>query len=315
MLDGSFAVGSVTAGAGWRVNPWLAVGASLSYNYMRITIKRKLSIIAALTPEGQQPSGDAVLGQKGIGDITMDYTGVDHGVGWGASVLLTPLSWLSIGITYQGATDPRFDGDVSLTSRDTKTMQDIFLLLSYKMPERLRVEMPYPHTVGVGFSVAPSPRVEIGVDLRMWLYQVYELQKVTPIYDPAEPGNEPLTEEGLSQDKNYNMRWRGAGATLAGPGADGWRLIRQIADPRRDLHHGQPLAGQHQPGRRRALGRQRALARLPELHVLHLPRTQHRGQPDLTALQRQGLWCGLSACLRGAAHLLTPGLDRGCRVD
>jgi long-subunit fatty acid transport protein len=90
MLDGSFAVGSVTAGAGWRVTRWLAVGASLSYNYMRITIKRKLSIIAALTPAGQQPSGNAVLGQNGIGDITMDYTGVDHGVGWGASVLLTP---------------------------------------------------------------------------------------------------------------------------------------------------------------------------------------------------------------------------------
>ncbi|MBW2459154.1 MAG: outer membrane protein transport protein, partial [Deltaproteobacteria bacterium] len=194
-----------------------AVGASLSYNYMRITIKRKLSIIAALTPAGQQPSGNAVLGQNGIGDITMDYTGVDHGVGWGASVLLTPLRWLSIGITYLGATDPRFDGDVSLSSRDTKTMRDIFLLLSYKMPERLRVEMPYPHTVGVGLSVAPSSRVEIGVDLRMWLYQVYELQRVTPIYDPAEPGNEPLTEEGLSQDKNYGMSYEIAGGVLLRP--------------------------------------------------------------------------------------------------
>jgi long-subunit fatty acid transport protein len=217
MLEGLFGVGSATFGAGWRVTPWLSVGANVSYNYMRIRLKRKLSVIAALTPPGEQPSGTAVLGQRGIGDITIDYTGVDHGAGWGVGVLLTPLPWLAIGLNYLGATDPRFDGPVSVTSRDTKTMEDVFKLLQYKIPKRLRVEMAYPQAVGAGISVAPTPRVEIGVDVRLWLYQLYDEQKITPVYDPDEPGQEPLTEENLSSEKRYHMSWEVAGGVLVRP--------------------------------------------------------------------------------------------------
>ena len=217
MMAGHFAVGSATFGVGWRLTRWLSVGANVSYNYMQIRLKRKFSVIAALTPVGQQPSGEALLGQQGIGDITIDYTGVDHGAGGGVGVLITPLPWLAIGLNYLIATDPRFDGDVSVTSRDTKTMEDIFKLLQYKIPKRLRVEMAYPQAVGFGISVAPTPRVEIGVDVRLWLYQLYEEQKVTPVYDPDEPGKEPFTEEALSSDKRYNMSWEVAGGVLVRP--------------------------------------------------------------------------------------------------
>jgi long-subunit fatty acid transport protein len=217
MVEGHFAVGSATLGAGWRISRWLAVGASASYNFMRIAIKRRFSIAAALTPEGEPPTIEAQLGQEMIGDITMDYAGTDHGVGWGCGLLLTPLEWLNVGFNYQGATSAKFEGSVSLSARDTQMLQNGFEIMGYKMPKRLIVQMPVPHSVQAGLGFKPSSWLEIGVDLRMWMFQVYEQQKVTPIYDPNDPDDEPMTEDDLSQDKNYGMSYEVAAGFLVRP--------------------------------------------------------------------------------------------------
>jgi len=217
MIDGMFMVGTATAGVGWRVDRVLAIGASASVNYMRLATRRKISVIDALTPEGEIPSQTAVLGQGLLGDITLDYAGQDWGGSGGASLLLTPSRWFAFGFNYMGSSSANFQGDVKLTSNDTATLERMFYALKYKMPKTLAVAMAIPHTLQWGINVSPWPWLEWGFDVRTWFYQFYRRQAVIPGYDPNEAGAEPLTAKDLSSEKNYRLSYEVATGVLVRP--------------------------------------------------------------------------------------------------
>jgi long-subunit fatty acid transport protein len=212
VTSGLFLMAAATGGVGWRINKYLSVGANVSYNYMRLSYGQKFSTIDALTPIGQAPSDMTRLAQILLGDLQVDYTGTDSGVGWTLGAIASPTDWLSLAFVYAGWTTPHFDGPVTIIGLDTaqQTPEEVTALagkFGYKLPTRLIVQMPIPPTVQWGVNLKPRDWIEVGLDARLWLYHLFDQQKITPIYEPG-PGTEPLTEAGLSKPKHYSDSWQ-----------------------------------------------------------------------------------------------------------
>ncbi len=226
VTEGLFIVGAATAGVGWRLNERLSLGASVSYNYARLGYAQKLALADALTDPGAEVDAIAYAAQYAYGDLEMEYVGVDHGVGWGAGALITLLPGWTVGLGYQGATAPRFEGDVTIRSlgsrlsgepgRGPDDLRSEFAKLGYKLPNELQVDMPIPPTLTAGTSVHPTSWLELGLDVRLWLYSIYDKQAIRPIYAAGE-GKEPMTEESLSHDKDYSNSYEVALGVLVRP--------------------------------------------------------------------------------------------------
>lgn len=222
-IGGMFLVSAATVGGGFRINRFVSVGASVSYHYMVLTMAQKLSMVDLLTPAGEEPQAIATLAQLALGDLRLDYSGTDHGMGWGVSLLLTPLPWLRIGLGYSGATAAHFEGDVELTPLGIKgvdprgSLRKITASLGYKLPRRLLIEMAIPPALMAGINLALGPRLEVGVDLRVWPYNLYDRQTITPVYDPGETGSEPITEQSLSRKKNYLLSYQLSAGVMGRP--------------------------------------------------------------------------------------------------
>jgi long-chain fatty acid transport protein len=208
-IEGYFVVLSTIVGAGWRINDKISVGANVMYNYMRLSYAQRYSMADAL--RGRDNSGNAALADAAqliLGDLRLDYTGVDHGFGWTLSLLYSPTSWLSIGAAYNDATDARFEGDVELSSylQSKEGLDTVVKAFHYRLPTGLIVEMPIPPFISFGVNLHASRYFEVGADVRLWLYQVYKQQVLEPIYD-TEEGEAPFTKENLTRDKDYGLSY------------------------------------------------------------------------------------------------------------
>ncbi len=228
-IEGYFVTASAILGAAYRVNGWLAVGAGLSYNYMQLKYAQKFSTLDLIA------SFDASLAKQyealkkasskfDLKDIRLDYTGVDHGVGWNIGVLLSPSKRLHFGLSYNGATEARFEGDLEVASTNPdiedlrKTIADISAIAGgYKLPTGLVVVMPIPHSVQAGVNVFITDWLEIGFDVRLWLYNVYERQDLDPVYDDTEKGKPMLDEDDLDKEKSYGVSYEVALGMVARP--------------------------------------------------------------------------------------------------
>ena len=225
LIGGYFLVLSATAGVGWKAHPKLSFGASIYYNHMRISLAQKLSLMGAI-PMDKASSAEIALikfAQKSLGDLRMDYDGVDHGVGWAMGLLAQPLKGFRIGLAYTGAKNAYFEGPVSFTAQSEAAKKNPSALTTalnvagYKLPKALEIEIPIPHAVQGGLNVQLSPHLEVGFDVRVWLYNLIERQALVPVYDPNEKGKEPLTEEGLSRNKDYNISYQVCGGLMFRP--------------------------------------------------------------------------------------------------
>ena len=225
LIGGHFLVLSATAGVAWQAHPKIAIGGSLSYNHMRISLAQKMSLVDALTPKGARPNLSAIPQQflDAIGDLRMDYDGVDHGMGWALGILVQPIKGFRIGLAYTGAMQAYFEGPVSFTGTNERAQNDPSILKSamvlaqYKLPKELGIELPIPHNIQGGINIQLSPHLEVGFDVRLWLYNLIEKQALVPIYDESEPGKMPLTEESLSRDKDFNISYQVGGGLMFRP--------------------------------------------------------------------------------------------------
>jgi long-subunit fatty acid transport protein len=222
IIGGMFITGAATLGVGWRLNRYISLGADLSYNLMWLTMSQKYSMVAALTPPGEEPSGLALAAQELIGDIRLQYSGVDHGAGWGFGAILSPWPWLRLGLRYTGATPARFEGPARFRAygedvQDPQMFYAVVRSVGYKLPRRLLLEMPIPHSVQAGFNVEIGRRLELGMDFRFWFYNAYKKQRIKPIYDPEDEGEEPFTEADLTRDKRYGLGYQVTGGAMVRP--------------------------------------------------------------------------------------------------
>ena len=222
VIGGMFLVGTATVGAGWRINRYLAVGASFSYNYMALSMAQRLSLANSLTPAGKDPGQElGGIVQDMIGDLKMDFDGRDHGLGWGLSVLVSPLPWLNLGLAYSGSSTSYLEGEVHFTAynetvEDEAALRQMAGKVGYKLPERMIIVQGLPHSLSFGVSAAMGARVELGLDVRLWLYNLLRRQILQPIYGDG-PGKEPLTKDSLSRDKNFDLSYQVVAGVLVRP--------------------------------------------------------------------------------------------------
>lgn len=207
-ISGNFAMGTATFGASWRINDKIAVGGTLSYNLMRMAFTRRMSLISTLTDLVSVPGLEAETAQLLLGDITVDFTGIDHGMSWGLGLKITPLPWLILGFNYSGSTPAQYDGGVSFSAQRNPSQLPVLLdTAGVKLPTALKIKIEIPHSLGVGFTVIPHRQVEISVDARFWLYQLLDDLKVTPVYDAKQPGREVIDAASLTQTNFYDLSY------------------------------------------------------------------------------------------------------------
>ncbi|MBI5502558.1 MAG: outer membrane protein transport protein [Deltaproteobacteria bacterium] len=220
MTEGYFAVLATTAAVGWRVSERLALGFNVSYEYMRLSLGRRLSFVDALTEPGDAPSSVARAVQRTFGDALFEFTGQDHGAAWTVSVLWTPVPPISAALTLGFSSPAKLAGPLVLRpTREGVDSFDELAALGVDLPSGLVVEMPIPPAIGVGLRVVPVPWMELGLDARFWLYQLYGEQRVTPVYPPGSTGVRPLSAESLSQPKDDDVSFEIAlGALFRPPG-------------------------------------------------------------------------------------------------
>ena len=234
-ISGYFAVISTTLGAGWKVNRHLSLGASVSYNYMRLAYAQRISLADMLRGKSPTDQDKAIAdaAQALIGDLRIDYTGVDHGAGWNLGALVRPTDWLAFGFSYNGATSARFVGGLSFQAVGDPSLdvRGLAAGLDRKLPRRLAVEMPIPHSIQAGMNLRPAAWAEIGFDARFWLYNLYTRQVIDPMYDPAEPGQPVLTTEDMSRDKHYGLSYELALGALfrPWPAQPGFKVMTGVA--------------------------------------------------------------------------------------
>jgi len=221
IVEGVFVMGTASVGFGWRINEHISIGADFSYNYMYASMALKFSLVDVLTPQGEEPAFTSRIAQDVLGDIRMDFTGSDHGYGWGVGAIVSPLDWLHIGLRYTVSSNARPEGDVSCTATreglDANAFEQSVTTLGYILPERLMIEMPIPQSLQIGLLFDITWRVEISVDFRYWFYSLYEQQRLIPIYAPGAVGEEPFSEESLTRDKGYTDSFQLTGGLLLRP--------------------------------------------------------------------------------------------------
>jgi long-subunit fatty acid transport protein len=225
MTEGYFLVLATTLGIGWRLSDHVSLGFNLSYNYVRMSFAQRMSFANALTPPGQRPDALASAVQKTFGDALLEYTGEDHGAGWTASALVRPTKWLSLAVVFGASSPARLSGPLSL--RPTRPGVDSFEdleALNVVLPTGLEVDMPIPPYLGFGLNAAPLRWLSIGLDCRFWFYQVYDVQRIRPVYPRDAAGIQPITEASLSRRKNNNLTYEIALGFLFRPLADADRL-------------------------------------------------------------------------------------------
>ena len=227
-ITGYFVTASAILGAGWRVNRYLSVGASLSYNYMQLKYAQKFSDLDLIAAYDQTLLGAYQILKKNpaldLKDIRLDYTGSDHGVGWNIGLLVSPCERLHFGLSYNGATAARFEGDLEVSSTNP-TIEDLRKTIAiisstagtFKLPTGLVVEMPIPHSVQAGVNVFVLSWLEVGFDFRLWLYNVYDKQNLDPVYDEAEAGKPMIDDDDLDKEKSYGVSYEVALGVVARP--------------------------------------------------------------------------------------------------
>lgn len=182
---------------------------------------QKFSLADVLSPPGEDPTMVARVAQDVLGDIRMDFTGTDHGIGWGVGAIVSPLDWLHIGLRYTVSSNAMIEGDVSFRALgegvEPGDFEETLRTVGYRLPQRLMVEMAIPQSLQMGLLFDIGERVELSADFRYWFYSLYQRQRIVPIYHPDDVGQEPFNEASLTRDKSYTDSFQITGGVLVRP--------------------------------------------------------------------------------------------------
>lgn len=145
----------------YRVRPELAFGAGLGVMNIRVKGKREVYPIV----DGSDVSN--LIGSHPM----LELEGSAWAPTWNAGVLATPAPWLTLGASVTGRVDATMHGPLTLTYGDDAIEPGSQLHGTQHTKQML------PWTFLAGGNADVSRHVEIGAELRYWLYRQYDEQR------------------------------------------------------------------------------------------------------------------------------------------
>jgi long-chain fatty acid transport protein len=171
----------------YKVRPELSVGAG--FGIMNLRLKGKRLVYPILM-------GTDARGLVGSNPL-LELEGTGWAPTWNAGVLVTPHPRVTIGASIIGRVDATIEGPLTLTYGDDAPEPNGVLHGSQKTKQLL------PWTFMAGVNVDVTPNLEVGTELRYWLYRQYKEQR-TEVRDIF------LVRELVTQ-KDYRDSWQVSG--------------------------------------------------------------------------------------------------------
>ncbi|MBM4318633.1 MAG: TonB-dependent receptor [Deltaproteobacteria bacterium] len=190
-----FVSSRATLSAAWAVSPRLSLGANLSLVHNYLTMSRIFNLAVLEQPDRRFDPPE----QTRAGDGTLDLEGSSWSHAWDVGVLLHPTERLRLGAAFFSGSPVELEGDVVLKYQDgseERTRQHTLLVI--------------PFTLRAGVNWEPSPRFELGADIRYYHYQVFQEQRTT--FDRPLKG-----QTGLVDAKSYDNAWNWSVGVLYRP--------------------------------------------------------------------------------------------------
>jgi long-subunit fatty acid transport protein len=187
LIDGYVVAPQFVVGAAYQLRDDLAVGATAGVINLRVHGKRYVFPII----DGNDIS--SLAGTKP--ELVLDGSG--WAPTWSLAAFGKPHPRVTWGATLIGRVDATLEGPIKITYSDDASQPGDVLEGTQKTQQLL------PWTLQAGVNVDVTPNVEVGTELRYWLYRQYKRQHtdVTGIF---------LVRE-LDTEKNYNDSWESTG--------------------------------------------------------------------------------------------------------
>jgi long-subunit fatty acid transport protein len=187
LIDGYVVAPQLTVTAAYRLRDDLALAATVGVMNMRVHGRRYVFPIV----DGNDIS--SLAGTKP--ELVLDGQG--WAPTWSVSAYGSPHPRVTWGAQLVGRVDATLEGPITITYSDDASQPGDML------EGRQTTTQLLPWTLQAGVNVDVTPNVEIGTELRYWLYRQYERQhtEVVGIF----------LVRALDTEKNYNDSWQAAG--------------------------------------------------------------------------------------------------------
>lgn len=159
LVDSYLVAGYAGLTVACRPLPWLTVAAGASLIHVRVHAVRRLFPVLGGTDYR------FLLGD----DASLSLDGEDTTAGWNAGLLLRPLPRLTIGASVIGRTDATLRGDVAISPGETSPFRAPFTGTQ-------STALLIPWTVMAGANVDVTRGIELGAELRYWVYSQLQSQ-------------------------------------------------------------------------------------------------------------------------------------------
>lgn len=193
LVDGYIVAPQAMLGAAYRITPTLSVGATGGLVYMRIRGSRELYPIITQS-DGSMPDVSGFTGSHPL----IEFQGSGIAPAFSVGVFGQPHPKVTYGLAVLGRANPTMTGPVKGTySDDSPTPGDT-------LEGKISTTFLLPWTLHAGVNVDVHPNIEIGSELRYWLYRQYDEQviKISPRL---------LVIDELRTQKNFHDSWQVAG--------------------------------------------------------------------------------------------------------
>lgn len=187
LIDGYVVAPQLTVTAAYRLRDDLALAATVGVINMRVHGRRYVFPII----DGNDIS--SLAGTKP--ELVLDGQG--WAPTWSVSAYGSPHPRVTWGAQLVGRVDATLEGPISITYSDDASPPGDML------EGRQTTTQLLPWTLQAGVNVDITPNVEIGTELRYWLYRQYERQHTDVVGI--------FLVRALDTEKNYNDSWQAAG--------------------------------------------------------------------------------------------------------
>ena len=182
-----------------RLRPWLQIGVGLDWVYSSVDLKQHVDLSSQVLPSASVPPGTtfAALGVPlGTDFADAEATGTAHSGAMHLGVLVTPVSWLSLGARYLTRTKADIEGAATFSQLSTGillpagnplgvpggTPLDSVLAPNFKTalaPQHASVDIPYPAQLIVGVTVRPLTNLQVLFDVQRTWYSAFSTLTLT----------------------------------------------------------------------------------------------------------------------------------------